>query len=108
MEMCGQLFDNRWQIVQFNKSPLGVPVADPYMAPILEERGLFGYAAAQALRWWFHANAVASRIGGDLCLETKLVKHTVATAFECSAVSEHEFIGGEDGSNRTPDCGKEP
>lgn len=108
MELCGQLFDNRWQIVQFDKAPLGVPIADPYSARILGERGLLGYAAAQALRWWFHANAEALRIGGGLCLETKLVKHTISASFECVAMSEHELIGGGDRSNCMPDHRKLP
>lgn len=93
-----QLFDERWRTVQFNDADFGVPVRERDRA-----QGYFNYAAAQALRWWFHATAEIT--GGGICLETRLVKHITKSHFECEAVSAHCLITGEDRSNIMPDWG---
>lgn len=88
----GQVFDNRWRAVKFDKSPIGVPDEKSFHRHA-EEYGLHGYAAAQALRWWLHAAADAERIGGSLCLESRLVKHTISYSQKVVAISAHEVVG---------------
>src|SRR5690606_9220355 len=101
-----QLFDQRWKRVKFDTIPLpvGVPSGPPSLSGLRDKLGLYSYQAAQALRWWFHANAAAS--WNDLCLETRLVKHRVKYSYECEAISAHAVIGGDDRSNVMPDWGK--
>lgn len=96
-EINGQLFDERWQRVQFIKGPIGVP-NNSWDEPWLSRMGLHSYAAAQALRWWFHANADLSA-----CLETRLVRHRVKYSVASERVDEHCLIGGEDRSSIMPD-----
>lgn len=95
-----QIFDQRWKRVQFDQvaPPFGVPAGHSMVADRL---GLHSYPAAQALRWWFHANAHATFSG--ICLESRIVKHAVSYTFSEEAVSAHEVISGEDRSNIMPD-----
>ena len=74
--IAGQLFDTRWREVSFAKAPpeFGVPAHDQFNAEIVKH-GLYGYEAAQALRWWFHA--VARVEGNEYFLKTRLVEHSV-------------------------------
>lgn len=74
IEISGQLFDNRWREVKFQDAPVGVPRASEFQEHTLRHR-MLGYSAAQALRWWLHANADAMKAGHCICLETRLVKH---------------------------------
>ena len=63
-----QLFGDKWQTINFERSPIGVP-GDAFT------RGLDGnyltYAQAEALRWWFAAEARFT-VG----LQTRLVEHS--------------------------------
>ena len=96
-----QIFDNRWRTVQYDTGPtIGIPVSR-HAERQLTERCLYNYSAAQALRWWLHANADATFDG--ICLESKLIKHEIKTVSECTAVSEHKLISGEDRSNMMPE-----
>lgn len=98
----GQIFDQRWKRIQFAKSPaFGVPVGNAMMA---DKLGLYSYEAAQALRWWFHADARQNFTG--ICLESRIVAHKVAYSYSVEAVSAHVVVGGEDRSNMMPDWGK--
>lgn len=99
----GQQFDNRWAEVNFK------PVPEGYGVPGYRERsmtgavGLYSYEAAQALRWWLHAEAANGRksdiyalfAGG--CLETRIVKHKMIYSYTVEAVSHHEHVGGDAG-----------
>lgn len=106
MQLGKQIFDNRWRQAQFDKGIIGVPSGlDRYSLSEMATAGLLQYSSAQALRWWLHANAEAE-LGMGLCLETKLIKHTVEFAHEVNAVSEHCLITGEDRSSLYPDWGK--
>jgi hypothetical protein len=98
-----QIFDMRWQRVKFDKSVIGVPAAPASHRATLEN-GLLCYAAAQALRWWLHANAECDFV---ICLETRLIKHTVTYSHTATAVSQHDFVGIEDRTSLMPDDGKE-
>ena len=94
-QIAGQIFDNRWRRIQFEKANLGVPVGPPYQSEMLEKMSLLSYQSAQALRWWFLAIANAEP-AGCLCLETKIVKHQIKTSYNCEAVSEMSFIEGRE------------
>lgn len=102
-QINGQLFDNRWRRVSFTALPahlahMGVPGAGGMMAAKLD---LYSYTQAQALRWWFHANADATFDG--ICLETRLVKHSVKYSYESTVESAHAVIGSDDRSSVMPD-----
>lgn len=83
-QIAGQLLDNRWAEVSFAMAPqgFGVPAHDQFNAEIVRH-GLYGYEAAQALRWWLHAQARLE--GGEYCLRTRLVVHKVVTETRVTA-----------------------
>ena len=106
-QIAGQIFDNRWRKVIFEKGEIGVPPANPLFAKHLLHYDLLGYSAAQALRWWLHAVADGATYGmAGIMLETKLVKHKIEYESKCNAISEHKIISGEDRSNLMPDYGE--
>ena len=100
VEIAGQIFDNRWRQVQFTQGPICVPGES--FARHRELFGMLGYAQAQALRWWLHAEAGTLK---GICLETRLIKHKIKYSSEAVAVSQHCLVGGEDRSNCIPDLG---
>lgn len=93
------IFDSRWRRVEFDRAAIGVPVCAPYQRQTLEH-GMLGYAAAQALRWWLHAQADV--LSGCWCLQTRLIQHKITYSHEIEAVSSHEHVGGEDRSHIKP------
>ena len=95
--IAGMTLDDRWQRVNFPQSHAGVPGSRRHH---LQECGLLDYAAAQALRWWFIANAHATY--DDLCLETRLISHRVAYSYKHTAEAATDYIGGEDRSHIRP------
>jgi hypothetical protein len=101
----GQIFDQRWKNVHFDQvaPPMGIPAGPPDLGGVRDRHGLYGYQAAQALRWWFHANAAASWQDG--CLETRLVRHKVRYEYAIVAESAHAVIGSDDRSGLMPDWG---
>lgn len=67
----------------------GVPKGDVGYGH-LPHTDLLPYASAQALRWWFVANAaVACR---DICLQTRLVEHNATYTFKEVAVRAVECL----------------
>jgi hypothetical protein len=104
----GMMLDDRWRTVHFNDtSPIGVPRGPRYHSPWLAHCGLYSYQSAQALRWWFIAQAEAELLG-SLCLETRLVKHKITYSYHHTAETAHEVIGGDDRSNTRPVEPKQP
>ena len=100
----GQLFDERWATVKFNNNSLiGVPEGPSWSIHWLRLCGLYSYPAAQALRWWFHANSEH-----QLCLETRIIKHKINYSYQSSRISEHAIITGEDRSSMMPDWNQKP
>lgn len=99
------ILHREWKTIYFPKSnTIGVPTGNS-LDWAANQLGLLSYPAAQALRWWFHANAEAE-ILGSLCLETRIVKHKVEYSIKEQKVSDHQYIGGDDRSNILPDWGK--
>jgi hypothetical protein len=97
----GRLLDTRWQTIDFETARTGVPIARGIF-PTYDTLGLLSYQAAQALRWWFIAEAAKNY--EHLCLETRLVEHKVAYSYKASAVRACAYVGGgEDRSNMFPE-----
>ena len=103
--IAGQLLDNRWRLISFAEAPagLGVPRGRSLEAAELHGTDCYGYTAAQALRWWFHAEADKDFNG--MCLESRLVKYEIKYSTTWKPVSRHGEIGGDDRSNCMPDWG---
>jgi hypothetical protein len=99
------LLGTEWKRIPFAAAKCGVPIGAEYEAPTLKMCGLLSYQAAQALRWWFHADAEREPLGGSLCLETRIVKYAIQYSYKTEAVSTHCVIGGEDRSAIMPDWG---
>lgn len=68
-QICGHLLDNRWRTIYFTKNQLGVP--NQCSADAVNVLGLHTYHAAEALRYWFMAEAQNFR-GWGIGLETRL------------------------------------
>lgn len=100
-QVAGMLLDLRWRQVHFDKSPVGVP-GERY-PNFLVMAGLLTYQQAQALRWWFIAEA--QHQSSSLCLETRLIKCRLKASYEYEEVSSHAVIGGDDRSSIMPDYG---
>jgi hypothetical protein len=94
------ILDDRWRTVHFPEGKTGVP-AGPIYYTHTRAQGLFGYSAAQALRWWLHALADAEILGG-LCIETRLVKHEINYSNQTTIIAAQAYIGGDDRSNTMP------
>ena len=107
MTFGDRVFDKEWREITFPESAMGgVPPGARWDLPELMSFRCYSYQAAQALRWWFHAELEAHKFGGGLCMETRIVKYEITYTRECKRVSEHAFISGEDRSNCIPDWGK--
>ena len=93
---------HEWKRVPFVPACQGIPVFNGYLV----YTGYLSYTAAQALRWWFHANAERDRMLSNLMMVTRIVKHKISVNHSVEAVSVHMEIGGEDRSGLMPDWGK--
>lgn len=82
--IAGQLFDERWRPVRFARGAVGVPPVPSYCQR-LDEHNLLGQSAAQALRWWLHAQAEAEW-PPKFALETRIVVHTLTYSDKVEAV----------------------
>jgi hypothetical protein len=105
--VVGMVLDTRWQRINF---PQGVPgVREKTGSPYdVATYWLHTWAAAQALRWWFHSEADLHG-PGSYCLETRIVEHRVNYTYSVEAVGAHAQIGGNvHRSNFGPDKAVEP
>lgn len=93
-QVAGHLLDTRWTTLHFEKSPIGVPTK-PQLSSV--NHGLLSYQAAQALRWWFLAQADVEF--SCLCIETRIVEHKITYSFTETAQRAGDLIGGDDRSN---------
>lgn len=92
--ICGMVLDANWRTLSFEKSPIGVPAQARYCPWGGSFPHLMTYEAAQALRWWFLANAAHSF--DHWCIETRLVKHEVTyQASEKAIAAASEIDGGD-------------
>ncbi len=80
-----QLYDGQWRKVEFNLSANSIPMSPVHHRELLEH-GLFSYAAAQSLRWWFHAQAEIECVGGAPGLQTRLVQHRLTCTHEVKSI----------------------
>lgn len=105
-EICGHLLDTRWRTIHFQQSPIGVPTQARYCPWGASLQGLMTYQAAEALRWWFMAQAAHSF--DHLCLETRIVKHKVTYSFSEEAVGAGAVVNSpRDNIAITPPIPKE-
>jgi hypothetical protein len=88
-----QLFDQRWQTVQFDKGYPGVPLSYTFDANATRS-GLMTYACAEAMRWWFIAALEAHAVCGSLCWETRIVTHEVSYSHKNKAISAFGIVTG--------------
>lgn len=74
-----------WKTINFKKSHGGVPggKAFEFWLPATD---CMNFSAAQALRWWFIAEAEAE-LFGSLCLETRIVRFKIDYSVKAEAVS---------------------
>lgn len=80
-----QVYDGQWRQVKFDLSDNSIPMSPVHHRELLEH-GLFSYSAAQALRWWFHAQAEIECVGGAPGLQTRLVQHRLTLAHNVMAI----------------------
>lgn len=102
MTIAGMMLDDRWRTIYFNESsPIGVPRGSRHATPLLQQCGLYDYAAAQALRWWFIAQA---RVTNDhFCVETRLIEHSIEYNYKHTAKKAHAYASGNDSPDWTGD-----
>lgn len=103
IQIGDMVVSHQWQRVGFTPAVIGVPAHSEYQSYLGYTRYL-SYPAAQALRWWFHAEAAKGSLA--LGLHSRLVKHRIRVEHSVEAVSVHCGIGGEDRSSMMPDWGK--
>jgi hypothetical protein len=91
--VAGQIVDSEWRPISYKTGEgiLGIPHG--YFDKQLSEQGLLGYAAAEAIRWWFMAAAEAERPLGALYLETRLQSYSVVLTHK---VTPKEVVGALD------------
>lgn len=92
--VAGHLLDLRWKKLTFDPAKGGVPIGRGWP----EYCGLMNYQAAQALRWWFIAEAERDYMSG--CLETRLVKHRLVYSWSIEAIGASDLVS--DRSNIMP------
>ena len=78
------ILDQRWKELHFPSAPIGVPACRPFEHHLMATQCL-NYEAAQALRWWFLANCTMGRLGGRLCVETRIVRCRIEYNWKGSA-----------------------
>ena len=93
VEIVGHLLDTRWSTLHFAKAPIGVPQNRLYQ-PAANLTGLMSYEAAQALRWWFVAEARCAK--GVFCLHTRLVAHRVQFSWSEESIAEIDEHGSSE------------
>jgi len=110
--LCGNHLDTRWRRLVFqHNNPRSVLTQSRY-------ENYYRYEVAQALRWWFHANAAEGAssawsawsvssiwdVGAvSHCLETRLIEHKLESNYTITAVSQHCHVTYADRSNIAPD-----
>jgi hypothetical protein len=95
-----QVFDLRWQEVHFDRAGFGVPASRfAVAANVFGDLDMMSYEQAEAMRWWFLAHLEATRPGGRLCWETRLVEYKVDYSRSAKPL---EYINAFDGSGDLP------
>lgn len=88
----GLVLTGDWKDMAFQRGTPGVSAAAPHS--FLHVCGLLTFQAAEALRWWLHAEAAGSDALGDLCVETRLIRHEIALDYEVVAVEPLAEVAG--------------
>lgn len=93
-----QIFTKEWKRVNFKRGDTGIPVR--LFCREAEDMGLLPYGSAQALRWSLHSGI------DTICLETRIVKHTVTWSHSETVEGAFDVISGADRSSIMPDNDK--
>lgn len=104
MQLGEQIFDKEWRRVNFNQDIIGVPQCNRFNEHV-KKHGFYSYQAAEALRWWFHAESEAGKHFA-ICMESRIIRVKIEHSYSIEAISAHKRIGGDDRTNCIPDWGK--
>jgi hypothetical protein len=93
----GTIVDSAWRTIKFDlrNDTLGIPIG--YFDANMKEHGLLGYAQAEAIRWWFIAQADAEQMAGSLYLETRLQAYDLVLTHK---ITPKDAIGAIDSRGR--------
>ena len=86
----GVAVDREWRQLQFQRGKDGVPAG--YFDAHLNERDLFGFTQANALRWLWLAHANAESVTGSTCIETRLVEHRLIETHNTERLEPQEAL----------------
>lgn len=95
-DSAGAIYDIRWKRVYFKEAALQTGVPSRFLQHYSKENGLVGWAAANALRWWFHA------VNDMGCFETRIVKHEIKYSYQEIIISAHDIVTGENRGSIMP------
>lgn len=87
---CGQAVTSEWLPVIGRPSEIGVPHRINWCSTFRDHE--FTMAGAQAIRWWFHAEAEQSR--GGVLIETRIVKCETKYTSVTTAVNVVDVVDG--------------
>ena len=87
----GMILDKQWRTIPFKEGACGVPAGSRFEMPELVHAYCYSHEAAQALRWWFLANAHASDFS-SICLETRLIEYKLEYSHKATAVRVVDYI----------------
>lgn len=96
-EINGVIYTSEWRTIPFEKVPQGFGVPSILTSSAAKDFGLLGYEAAQALRWWFHAE---SKVFSSI--ETRLVEHMVEYSAKEKAIRPLDVVGCENNPSFGP------
>jgi len=98
----GNMIGDKWVKLEFSRGDKGVPNPGCYdSSGQMINCGLYSYASAQALRWWFHAAAEDEVVSNNLPLKipmprfgilTRIVRHEIKYQYTITATSAHQII----------------
>lgn len=93
----------KWKVIQ-PEPELSIPRGMELSR--MRREWLYGYASAQAIRWWFIARAKAERHGMDACLETRLVRYRREYSYRAVAEDEEQALTFRDTYGERPSSPK--
>ena len=95
--VSGEVLDGRWRRIHFPAGPIGVKVE--LWNRQAEAEGFLDFSAAQALAWWFIANAQSRRESGTyrtIGIETRLVQVEFTYSYSAKEIGVSRALGNHD------------
>lgn len=84
----GKIYTKEWTRVYFEEGMRGVP--NKVHSEQARTSGFLSYQAAQALRWWLHADLEKQ---GAFSAETRIVKYVISYSYKTERQGEYDLIG---------------